>query len=66
MLVPKATVNLNDLSSRCKDKIWLPRQGLDVETIAITQTMNELPHFKLGLHPLASDPPHVLAATLWS
>src|SRR2546421_12677238 len=64
MLMPKATVNLDNFSAGTENEVGFAGKVLVMEAETITKAMEESSHFKLRLHAFASDAPHVLASLL--
>jgi hypothetical protein len=65
MLMPEAAADFNDFLSSWKRQIRLSRELCRVKPIAVAHAVDETTHSQLGRHSLASDAPHVLAASRW-
>jgi hypothetical protein len=64
MLMPETTVHEYDFAAGWKDEIRLAWQALDMKSIPITKPVHQSADLHLGLHPLASDTPHIITALL--
>ena len=62
--MPKTAVNENRLLGPWKNDIRMAGEILTVQPVAVSHTVKQTPDLKLGLHALAPNPPHVLAAAL--
>lgn len=64
VLVPKTTPHVDDLFATDEDQIGLAGKFSPMEPETKTHAVHQTAHCKLGLHPLAPDAAHILAATL--
>jgi len=64
MLMPETTVHEYDFAAGRENEIGLPWQPRYMKAIPITEPVHQPADFHLGLHPLASDSPHIIAALL--
>src|SRR5688572_11359951 len=62
MLVPKASVQKDDLGAASERNVWPAGELACVKSISISSGMNDLPQGQLGLRVFRSNPPHILTA----
>ena len=62
VLVPKTSVDKDDLPSPGKCQVGGAGQIPSMKAVAITHPMNEVAHFQLGLRVRTADPAHEAAA----
>lgn len=64
MLMPETAMHEYDFAAGPENEIRLPRQLRYMKAIPITKPVRQPADFHLGLHPLASDTPHIITAPL--
>jgi hypothetical protein len=58
VLVPKATVDEDDLAARSKDKVWPAREVGDVQSVAVAEAMRQPSNQEFGLGIAAAHSGH--------